>query len=108
MYDMDTTHVHRINARVDEATQRLLDELVSSTGQSASHVVRQAIAAYHEQVRSKRPRPRRLLAMVGRGRSPDGRTDVSDNYKDIVIEAIEQKLAASPAPQPSQKKKRFR
>jgi predicted transcriptional regulator len=98
---------HRINARVDEATQKQLDELILSTGQSISHVVREAIAVYHVQVRKQqqRPLPRKLLAMVGRGRSKDGRTDVSENYKDIVTAAIEEKYALShPRPKPTVRK----
>ncbi len=41
---------HRINARVDATTQQRLEELTLSTGQSVSHVVREAIAVYHVQV----------------------------------------------------------
>ena len=106
---MNGPNEHRINARVDEATQKQLDELVLSTGQTISHVVREAIAVYHVQVRQQqRPLPRKLLAMVGRGRSKDGRTDVSENYKDIVTEAIEEKYALSHprSPPPVRKNKR--
>jgi predicted DNA-binding protein len=88
----------RINARVDGATQQRLDELVLSTGQSISHVVREAIAVYHAQVKSARPVPTRLLAMVGKGRSRDGRTDVASNYKQVVAEIIESKYRTSSAP----------
>ncbi len=95
---------HRINARVDETTQKQLDELILSTGQSISHVVREAIAVYHVQVLPKRPRPERLLAMVGRYRSKDGRSDVSENYKQIVAEAIEEKFARSHGPARSKKR----
>lgn len=88
MYDMNES---RINARVDDATQQRLDDLVLSTGQSISHVVREAIAVYHAQVRKERPVPKRLLAMVGKGRSRDGRTDVASNYKQVVADIIEEK-----------------
>jgi hypothetical protein len=94
----------RINARVDDKTQQQLDDLVLSTGGSISHVLREAIAVYHAQVRKERPLPRRLLAMVGKGRSKDGRTDVSVNYKQIVADAIEEKYALSQ--RPAKKKKR--
>ena len=82
---------HRINARVDDKTQEQLDDLVLSTGGSISHVVREAIAVYHTQVRKERAVPKRLLAMVGKGRSRDGRTDVASNYKQAVAEIIEGK-----------------
>ena len=97
---------NRVNARIDDATQERLNELILTTGQSVSHVVREAIAVYHVQVRQQqRPLPRKLLAMVGRGRSKDGRTDVSENYKDIVTEAIEEKYALShPRSQPPVRK----
>jgi hypothetical protein len=93
---------HRINARVDEGTQKQLDELVLSTGRSISDVVREAIAVYHVQVRQRqRPLPRKLLAMVGKYDS--GRSDGATNYKAIVAQAIEDKYAPS---HPPRRKKR--
>jgi Ribbon-helix-helix protein, copG family len=86
----------RINARVDGATQERLNELVLSTGQSISHVVREAIAVYHAQVRKAPPQPKRLLAMVGKYRS--GHTDSASRYKEIVAEAIEDKHARTQRP----------
>jgi predicted transcriptional regulator len=96
---------NRINARVDPATQERLDELVLSTGQSISHVVREAIAVYHAQHKQARPPPKRLLAMVGKGRSRDGRTDVASNYKQVVAEIIEGKYALTQAPRAAKKKR---
>jgi Ribbon-helix-helix protein, copG family len=89
------THDHRVNARVDDATQERLNDLILTTGGSVSHVVREAIAVYHAQVRKERPAPKRLLAMVGKGRSRDGRTDVASNYKQVVTEIIEEKYRLS-------------
>jgi hypothetical protein len=80
---------NRINARVDGATQERLNELMLSTGQSISHVVREAIAVYHAQVRKAPTQPKRLLAMVGKYRSGHG--DSASRYKQIVAEAIEHK-----------------
>jgi hypothetical protein len=82
---------NRINARVDGTTQELLNELVLSTGQSISHVVREAIVVYHAQVRKTPTPPKRLLAMVGKYRS--GHSDSASRYKQIVAEAIEDKHA---------------
>lgn len=89
---------NRINARIDDATQQRLNELILTTGQSVSHVVREAIAVYHVQLKKDRPLPRRLLALVGKGRSKDGRTDVSVNYKDVYAQALEEKYALSHPP----------
>jgi hypothetical protein len=85
---------NRINARVDAATQRQLEELTLSTGQTISHVLREAVAVYHAQVKGARPRPERLLAMVGQYSS--GRGDGSTNYKAIVAEAMEEKYGVAP------------
>ena len=89
---------NRVNARIDDATQERLNELILTTGQSVSHVVREAIAVYHLQMHKQRPLPRRLLAMVGTGRSKDGRSDVSVNYKALYAQALEDKYALSRPP----------
>jgi predicted DNA-binding protein len=78
---------HRINARVDAATQRRIDELTLTTGQSVSHVVREAIAAYHVQVLEPRA-PSRFLRRLGTGRS--GRDDTASDTR----RALSQSLAA--------------
>lgn len=85
----------RINARLDEEAQKQIDYLVQATGHNTSHVVREAIAVYHAQVRQSRPIPKRLLAMAGKYRSVDDRSDVASNYKQYVAEAIEAKYALS-------------
>ncbi len=87
---------NRVNARIDEATQQRLDELILTTGKSVSHVVREAIAAYHVQLRKGRPLPKALLSMVGKYES--GHTDTATNYKAIVAKAIEDKYASSHLP----------
>jgi predicted DNA-binding protein len=101
-----TTNDHRVNARIDDATQERLNELILTTGQSVSHVVREAIAVYHVQMQKQRPLPRRLLAMAGTGRSQDGRSDVSVNYKRLYTEALEEKHALSQPPAKKKKPKR--
>jgi Ribbon-helix-helix protein, copG family len=87
---------NRVNARIDEATQQRLDELILTTGQSVSHVVREAIAVYHVQMKKQQPLPRRLLAMVGKYDS--GHADSATNYKAIVAEAIEEKYRRTQPP----------
>lgn len=69
---------HRINARVDAVTQQRLEELTLSTGQSVSHVVREAIAAYHVQVH-KPHAPSKFLRRVGAGDS--GRSDIASHAR---------------------------
>ena len=88
----------RINARIDRGTQERIDELMQVTGQTASHVVREAIAVYHAQVRREQPRPMRLLAMTGQGRSRDGRTDVATHYKQILADSLAAKYRLPPKP----------
>lgn len=101
---------NRVNARIDDATQERLNELILTTGQSVSHVVREAIAVYHVQMRKARPLPTSLLSMVGKYKS--GHTDTATNYKAIVAEAIEEKHlrtqrpAAKVAAKTAAKKKR--
>lgn len=70
----------RVNARLDEQTSQKIDYLTQATGQSVSHVVREAIAAYHVQVRGKQTVPSRFLALAGKGDS--GRSDIASNVKD--------------------------
>lgn len=93
LYDMNE---NRVNARIDDATQERLNELILTTGQSVSHVVREAIAVYHVQMRKARPLPTALLSMVGKYES--GHTDTATNYKAIVAKAIEDKYAQSHPP----------
>lgn len=87
---------NRVNARIDDATQQRLNELILTTGQSVSHVVREAIAFYHVHVQKQRPLPRRLLAMVGKYDS--GHSDGATNYKAIVADAIEEKYLRTQPP----------
>ena len=69
----------RVNARLDEAAQQQLEYLAQATGQSVSHVVRESVARYYAEVRARQQGPRRLLALVGKGRS--GRSDIASNVK---------------------------
>jgi predicted transcriptional regulator len=101
MYDMNGEN--RINARIDDKTRKQLDDLVLTTGRTASHILREAIGVYHAQVRGQRPPPKRLLAMVGKGRSRDGRTDVASNVKQALADIIESKYSLSRSRKPARK-----
>jgi predicted transcriptional regulator len=72
----------RINARLDDDAQAQIDYLTQATGQSVSHVVREAVARYYAQTRAQQAGPRRLLAMIGQGDS--GRSDVASRVKQEV------------------------
>jgi Arc/MetJ-type ribon-helix-helix transcriptional regulator len=90
---MNLEPVMRVNARLDEQTEVQMQYLTQATGQSVSHVVREAIALYHVQVRQRQAKPSRLLAMVGKGDS--GRSDIGSNVKHYVAEAIDAKFRRS-------------
>ena len=80
----------RVNARVDEATQKQITYLTEATGQTVSDVLRDAIGVYHAQVQGRRPASR-FLALAGTGDS--GRSDIASNVKEYVAQAIEAKMA---------------
>lgn len=76
----------RINARLDESSQKQLEYLAQATGQSVSHVVRESLARYYAEVTARQRPPMNFLAMVGQGDS--GRTDLATNYKQVIAEAL--------------------
>lgn len=84
----------RINARLDDEAQKQIDYLTQATGQSVSHVVREAVARYHAQTKAQQAGPRRLLAMIGQAES--GRTDIASRYKDLLTESLSQKHGVGP------------
>lgn len=91
----------RINARLDDDAQQQIDYLVQVTGQSVSHVVREAVARYHAQTKAQQAGPRRLLAMIGQCDS--GRTDIASRYKDLLTASLSQKhgvRSVDPVPPP--------
>ena len=102
----------RLNARLDDEAARQVSYLTSATGRSVSQVVREAISAYHAQVKGQRAMPSRLLALAGTGDS--GRTVVATRYKEFVGEAVAAKhhafgLAVAPGvPAASSKPRRRR
>ncbi len=84
----------RINARLDDEAQTQINYLTQATGQSVSHVVREAVARYYLQTRAQQGGPRRLLAMVGQGDS--GRSDVASNVKQQFYEGLVAKHGLAP------------
>ena len=95
----------RINARLDPQAQEQIKYLTEATGQGVSLVVREAVAHYyvHVRERERQKAPKRLLAMVGKGRSRDGRTDVASNYKEVIAESIAAKYRLPPKPKTARK-----
>lgn len=96
----------RVNARLDETAQEQLHFLAKTTGQSMSHVLREAVAVYHRQVKQQQARPpSRFLALIGTGDS--GRSDIASNVKAHVADIIQRKhgflpLQPLPTPHPRQ------
>ena len=80
----------RINARLDEATEKQLAYLTQATGQSVSHVVRESVAQYYVQVKGQR-QPSRLVALATAGHWSSGRSDASTNVRSVVLEALKAK-----------------
>ncbi len=76
----------RINARLDEASQKQLEYLAQATGQSVSHVVRESLARYYAEVSARQRPPMKFLSMVGEGDS--GRTDLASNYKQVIADSL--------------------
>jgi len=77
----------RINARFDDQAEQQITWLTEATGQSVSHVVREAVALYYRQVRAEQRRlPTRLLASVGAADS--GQADAASDYKRLLAESL--------------------
>ena len=76
----------RINARLDDEAQAHIDYLTQTTGQSVSHVVREALARYHRDVRASQGGLRHFAKLIGQGDS--GRTDLATDYKQLILESI--------------------
>jgi len=77
----------RINARFDEQAEQQITWLTEATGQSVSHVVREAVAVYYRQVRAAQHRlPSRLLASIGAADS--GHADTASDYKRLLAEGL--------------------
>lgn len=83
----------RINARFDEATEKQLEYLTQTTGQTVSHVVRESVAQYYVQVKSQR-QPSRLVALGVAGQWRSGSTDTPESTSTVrsgVLQALQAK-----------------
>jgi Arc/MetJ-type ribon-helix-helix transcriptional regulator len=81
----------RINARLTGPDAARFQELLDSSGSSASDLLRDALREYH----AARQRPQRnpLELLHGFIGSVDGPEDLSANYKRYLTEALEDKIA---------------
>jgi hypothetical protein len=84
----DTVSEHaamRINARLDEASQKQLEYLARVSGHRVSQVARESMARYHAEVSARQRLPMNFLSMVDEGRS--GRTHLASNYKQVIADS---------------------
>jgi hypothetical protein len=80
----------RINARLTGADAVRFQELLDSSGVSASELLRVALREYHRTRTCAKRSPLELLAgYIGAG---DGPQDLSANYKSYLAQALENKM----------------
>ena len=84
----------RVNARLDDEAQSQINYLTQSTGQSVSHVVREALARYHREVRASQGGLRHFAQLIGQGDS--GRSDLATNYKQLIADSLAAKHGLGP------------
>jgi predicted DNA-binding protein len=72
---------HRINARLDEELARKVEELSKLTGKNASAVIKAALEAYYERMRSGDLSARAALERAGFIGCSRGEADLSTGYK---------------------------
>ena len=84
----------RINARLDDDAQAQIDYLTQATGQGVSHVVREAIARYHRDVRASQGGLRHFAKLIGQGDS--GRSDLATDYKRLNAQSLATKHGLGP------------
>ncbi len=83
----------RVNARLDEETERQLKFLVETTGLGVSDVVKSSLAHYYQALRGAQPtRLTHLRAFIGGQGS--GRSDVSVRSKELFAEGVAGKTGA--------------
>lgn len=84
----------RVNARFLGVSEKQVDYLVKTTGQSVSEVLREAVGHYYNEVRGSEPAGLRHFGRhVGAYRS--GTTDTSERYKDLLAEDLLSKHRSS-------------
>ena len=76
----------RVNARLDDESQRQLEYLQEATGSGVSDVLKASLAHYYSAVRADRaPKLTHLLACIGK--SGSGRSDVSVRVKELLTDS---------------------
>jgi hypothetical protein len=76
----------RVNARLDDESQRQLEYLLEATGSGVSGVLKASLAHYYSAVRADRgPQLTRLLAFTAKPGS--GRSDVSVRVKELLTDS---------------------
>lgn len=81
----------RVNARLDDETQHQLEYLIEATGAGVSDVLKASLAHYYQKVRAdQRPRLLHLSASIGKVGS--GRDDVAARGKELLADAIGDKV----------------
>lgn len=79
----------RVNARLDEESQRQIDYLTAATGNAVSQVLRESVSFYYRHVRAQRSGIENLSALIGKGDS--GRSDIASDVKRRFAESVSAK-----------------
>ena len=82
----------RINARIDDALARELDEIRAITSESTTEVLRSAIALYRASLGERGRRAADVLAATGFIGSGSGRADLSTTYKSELTRSLDAKV----------------
>lgn len=82
----------RINARIDDALARELDEIRAITSESTTEALRSAIALYRASLADRGRRAVDVLVATGFIGSGTGRADLSTNYKGELTRSLEAKI----------------
>jgi hypothetical protein len=81
----------RINARLDEERSRKLDYLMHVTGSGVSEILRRAIDVYYHRVRERDDKSAALLTKSGLIGCAEGPEDLSENYKEELLDELKEK-----------------
>ncbi len=76
----------RVNARFEGVAEQQVEYLAKTMDLSVSDVLRVSVDHYYRQVRGEQPQLRHFGKHVGAHRS--GRSDISENYKAALGEAL--------------------
>ncbi len=82
---------HRLNARLEPALSHKLQQLCRLTGKSVTAVVKAAIEAYYERVRSSEASPGEVLERSGFVGCAAGSPDLSARYKAALAQSVPRK-----------------